>query len=162
MSWPYLIKGVVIHRSESGHTGDEVARRAPGAYHLFVRKDGTTDLVLGDLGFEVSGAHAVGFNRISVAIAVYGCFIEAPPGIRYKNQRPTQAQLDSVELLILGLKWWLGRDLWVMGHTELPKASRDPSKVCPGPYFPLDAIRAHTKSARLISSSAASSSQLHA
>jgi hypothetical protein len=141
---------LVIHRTEAGRTGQEVARCENGAYHLFVRQDGQVDWALGGgfgLGFELRGAHAVGYNSQSIGIAVYGCFDPCPdgkPGPLPHNLHPTQAQLDALELLCLGLCWWFGRKLYLAGHTELRGATRYPGKVCPGRNLDMCALREKT------------------
>lgn len=132
---------IVIHRNENGSNGAELKVNAPGEYHLFVRRDGIVDLTL---GFELRGAHAIGFNHNSIGIAVHGDFDPAPHGAHYLYQYPTQAQLDALECLVLGLQWWLGKSLYVNGHTELPKASADPKKVCPGKYLNMHELRRKT------------------
>ncbi len=134
---------IVIHRNENGHTGAELKINAPNEYHLFVRRDGTVDITL---AFELRGAHAIGVNHNSIGVAVHGCFIDPPPGRSYLNMRPTQQQLDALEMLVGGLKWWLGKDLYLAGHTEIPKASADPAKVCPGRHLDMHRLRAVTKS----------------
>lgn len=144
---------LIIHRTEAGHTGREVAQNEPGAYELFIRKDGTVDWALSqegfDLGFELKGAHAAGYNSRSIGIGVFGCFDEQPEGkpLPYKprNLHPTQAQLDSLELLCVGLSWWIGRNLHIAGHTELPGSTRFQGKRCPGRNLDMNALRAKTR-----------------
>lgn len=143
---------LVIHRCETGHTGQEVARVEPGAYHLFIDKVGQVHWALSpgpnhtwDLTFRDRGAHAMMWNADSIGIAVYGCFDEAPEGKLLDppphNLHPTQAQLDALEVLIEGLCWWFSKKLFLAGHTELPRASRDPLKVCPGRNLRVAEIR---------------------
>lgn len=132
---------IVVHRNENGHTGRELVLQGQAEYNLFIRKDGTVDVVV---PLEYRAAHAVGYNSRSVGIAVYGCFMDELDGRKCFNAHPTQAQLDSLDLVILGLQWWLGTKLAVNGHTELPGASRDPKKVCPGPNLDLNAVRRRT------------------
>lgn len=147
---------LVVHRQEAGHTGAQVALNEPHAYHLAVNKDGSVDWALSgkgfDLGFELPGQHATGYNWNSIAVALYGCFDPAPDGQELHppplNLHPTKAQLDTLNVLLPGLAWWSGAK-HLMGHTELPHATRFPGKVCPGRHIDLDALRAKTGLTRL-------------
>ncbi len=134
---------LVIHRCETGHTGAEVAKDEPGAYHLFIDKVGEVHWALGagpnhtwDLTFAQRGAHAMYWNANSIGIAVYGCFDPEPDGVLLSplplNLHPTPAQLAALDVLVEGLCWWFGKRLFLAGHTELPRSHRDPRKVCPG------------------------------
>ncbi len=143
---------IVIHRTEAGFDGATVSRNEPVAYHLFVRQDGQVDWALSahgfDLGFELRGAHAVGYNSRSIGIAVYGCFDPEPEGQPMyplpRNLHPTKAQLDSLEVLCSGLTWWFGKPLMLAGHTELPHSTRFLGKRCPGRNLNMDLLRAKT------------------
>lgn len=130
------IDTLVIHRYEVT-TGTD--------YNMLIGPDGAVD-VTGSL--EQVGAHAVGWNHRSLGIAAYGCFDPEPESLPLAhlphNLHPTPQQLAALETLVLGLCWWLGKRLYVAGHTELPNASRFPGKRCPGRYLDMDALRALT------------------
>jgi N-acetyl-anhydromuramyl-L-alanine amidase AmpD len=146
---------LVIHRTEAGHTGAELKVNEPMAYHLFVRKDGTVDYCY---DIELKTGHARNFNAHSIGVAVYGFFCPKPTTMDARahllNQYPTQAQLDSLDLLCRGLEWWLGRKLEIVGHTELgPQGTTFPEKLkretsCPGPFLDLDALRERVSALR--------------
>lgn len=152
MQKPRPIDLLVIHRTEAGRTGPEVAQAEGPAYHLFIPKDGSVQWALGqggfDLGFELRGAHAVGYNARSIGIAVYGCFDLEPEGKpqfpKPTNLHPTQAQLDTLDVLCRGLQWWLGDIVNLAGHTELPNATRFPGKRCPGRNLDMSKLREST------------------
>lgn len=148
------INQLVVHRSEAGLTGREVATHEPQAYHLFIRQNGQVDWALHpwksfDLGFEQPGQHAIGHNAHSIGIAVYGCFDEAPDSVLLcpppRNLHPTQEQLDSLYTLCAGLAWWVGsgteHKVAISGHTELPDATAFPGKVCPGRHLDMGLLR---------------------
>lgn len=71
------------------------------------------------------GVHARRWNTKALAIAVQGDF---------NHEHPTAYQKYAVDLLSASLCRFLGAvDVW--GHTELPEATKDPMKRCPGAYM---------------------------
>lgn len=76
--------------------------------------------------------HARSYNQGYVSIAVIGDF---------RKHTPRLAQYDSVVELCVSLVALLGRPLKVVGHTQLPEASADKDKACPGLFFPLQTLQ---------------------
>lgn len=73
-----------------------------------------------------AGAHTLGFNRNSLGIAVNGNF---------EKNKPTTAQLQASARITRACSVIYCQPA-IVGHKEL-----DSSTVCPGKYFPLEAIR---------------------
>jgi hypothetical protein len=95
-------------------------------YHLLVRTDAVVEQVL---PLEVRGAHAVGINAESWAVAIAG------------DGRPCSAeQLRTAAALCALLVPVSGAEL--VGHTDLAGASRDSSKRCPWPVVDVTQLRA--------------------
>jgi len=120
--------GILIHRCETGHTGPEVKKAEAQyglGYHYFIRKDGTVDRLYEDSALVW---HALHHSTYMLSIAVYGDF---HPADKSRNSKPTTAQLISLVKLCTSL-WEKYGALPIYGHTDLPNASTDPSKVCPG------------------------------
>jgi hypothetical protein len=92
-------------------------------YHFLVLIDGEVQQLL---PLSVRGAHSKGYNHESIAVAVVGANLE--------HQKPLDMQLDSLVRLVAILRGING-GLRIVGHTDLPGASADPNKVCPGPYL---------------------------
>jgi hypothetical protein len=84
------------------------------------------------LPLSICGAHAIGYNARSIGIATVGDFRKAPPAA---GQYDKLVQLATLLLPING-----GLD--PVGHTDLPDASADPNKVCPGAFLPVKVIAA--------------------
>jgi hypothetical protein len=84
------------------------------------------------LPLRYAGAHAVGYNRVSWAVAVVG---EDMPCTF--DQLGLTAQVCARLVSMAGL----GSDA-VVGHTDLPGASRDPRKRCPRPTIDIAQLRA--------------------
>lgn len=106
-------------------------------YHVLVRADGRVEQLLPLL---VCGAHAVAHNWRSWGVAVAGNYdeVELP-------DRLWRVVVQTCATLAL-----LTRS--VNGHTELPGASSDPNKRCPGQYINMDWVRtAVTKKLPLVS-----------
>lgn len=81
--------------------------------------------------------HALHWSRMCVGVALQGDFYAAD---RSRNGRPTPAQEDALVTYALGL-WHVCGVLPIMGHTDLPHASTDASKVCPGENIDLRHIQ---------------------
>lgn len=138
-----LLNGVdriIIHRigGTLGETGQEISDwfttheegqtglKTP--YHFIIRKDGTIDQLL---ALTKLAPHARRYNRTSVAIACIGDF---------RRHVPTPEQIVSLERLCAIMSRFL-RGAQISGHTELPQASLDPKKVCPGKKLDLRQLR---------------------
>jgi len=137
------ISHIIVHRigEEIGKTAVEVAcafrsqdndwnkvtgRQMP--YSFFIRKDGLIEQALEVMDV---GWHARRWSKPGIGIAVSGNFnVEAP----------TAEQWESLAMLCSTLAYWLGI-YELCGHTELPFASKDPDKVCPGKYLNMDDLR---------------------
>ncbi len=136
------IDGIVIHRCESGNNAEQVkaAESARGfGYHLFVTRDGRVERMYDD---DAAPWHALHWSPYTIAIAVYGDFVAAD---KSRNHTPTDAQLAACVTLCAELveKYTTSKGSpWIAGHTELKRATTDPSKVCPGERFPMAWLRA--------------------
>ncbi len=113
-------------------TGPELAKRfrvrglGTGGltpYHFLVLVDGAVQQLL---PLSVVGSHARDYNYASIAVAVVGAKLETQP--------PLHVQSDSLVRLVAVLRGING-GLDVVGHTDLPGASEDPKKKCPGPFI---------------------------
>lgn len=106
-------------------------------YHYLVLRDGEYKRLVPpqDVAF-----HALSFNKETMAIAIFGCFAAAEPGL---NWHPTLSQIGTVKLLINQIKSWYPSVTWIAGHSELGrKGTAFPTKLvpghtCPGENFPL-------------------------
>jgi len=106
-------------------------------YHILVRPDGATEQAL---PLTVQGAHARAYNGRSIAVALVGDCDKAPP---------CEAQyLACVELAARILP--INGGLRSVGHTDLPGASWDATKRCPGSH--LDPAQIASDAARLLPS----------
>lgn len=102
-------------------------------YAIVIPTNGNIELALeiGDWG-----PHAARWNAQGIGVAVIGDFTK---------HKPTEAQVkSSVELSTFFGMWFGGVNSF--GHTELPGASSNPKKVCPGEHFPMDFIRKESAS----------------
>ncbi len=132
------VKYLIVHRIGVGENGLEVAkwfeshseagtgRRMP--YHYIVSRSGCTQQCL---PLSDRGAHAVRYNSASVGVACIGDF---------RKQNPTPEQNKSLIRLLTELKRRFPTTT-IARHDELPGASTDPFKVCPGPLLKLDHIK---------------------
>lgn len=96
-------------------------------YHFLIRKNGDIEQML---PISARGTHAKGYNWQSVGVAI--------AGNSETNEIP-DCQFKSLKLvcLILGR---INNGLIVAGHTDLPGASSDPNKRCPGKYLNIDLL----------------------
>ena len=102
-------------------------------YWAFVEDTGRT-VIVSDW-WDV-GAHAGRWNTRALGIAVVGDF-------RTSRQKPTKPAVVAVINLCAWAVERFGLDAEsVRGHSELPGATQHPKKVCPGPNFPLETVRA--------------------
>lgn len=83
-------------------------------------------LEVGDVGW-----HAKRWSKPGVGIACVGDF---------RKYEPTFQQSYSLSQLCTLLGYWLS-DFQLVGHTELPEASSDPEKKCPGHLLDMDELR---------------------
>ena len=105
-----------------GMTGGE------NPYHFIIDFDKTEQA----LCLDECGAHARRWNSKSIAIAVRGDF---------NHKHPTAYQKSALYHLCCILSLHLQKiDIW--GHTELPSATKDPMKRCPGVYLRMEQFRA--------------------
>ena len=78
------------------------------------------------------GAHARRWNKQAVGVACIGDFRKHDmPGVQY----------DSLIKLLAALQFGFPRDLAIKGHDELPGASADPNKKCPGDKLSMSNVR---------------------
>lgn len=78
------------------------------------------------------GAHARRWNKQAIGVACIGDFREhMMPPFQYKR---------LIHLLAC-LQFGFPRDLEIKGHDELPGASSDPNKKCPGDKLPMQQVR---------------------
>ena len=123
---------LIIHRigDTLGETGVEIAAGSYTGgnmpYHFVIRKTGVIDqcLTLGD-----NAPHARRWNASGLAVAVVGDF---------RVHEPTLAQREALKAFC-GL--WLLYGLEVVGHDELPGASKDKNKQCPGHKLEMNQLR---------------------
>lgn len=121
-------RGILVHRCETGATGTEVLEaeaKAGLGYHVFIRRDGSVDHMHAETELVW---HALHWSRMCVGVALHGDFV---PADHSRYSRPTSLQEESLVTLCAGL-WHVYGPLPIMGHTDLPHASTDESKVCPG------------------------------
>lgn len=102
-------------------------------YQVLVRQDGIAEQVLPLL---LRGAHAANYNWCSWGVAVAGNW-----DVREMPDRIWTALIQTVAVLSVVAER-------VEGHTELPNASRDPSKRCPGRYVNMPYLRRQAASRR--------------
>lgn len=134
---PRDISKQVHHRSHMGlDTPEELVEafkdRSLGTggkypYHFYVLRDGSIWQLV-RLDEQAPGAR--GHNRNGIQVAWEGDM---------RRDVPTTAQWEAG--LDLARELYLRFDAPAFGHTELPNASRDPAKVCPGANLDMDAIR---------------------
>ena len=133
---------LIVHRigDSLGETGVEIAAAfrdestyAAGSYtggnmpyHFVIRKTGVIDqcLTLSD-----HAPHARRWNASGLAVAVVGDF---------RVHEPAPAQVEALRAFC-GLRVLYG--LQVVGHTELPGASKDKNKQCPGNKLNMNQLR---------------------
>lgn len=144
---------VVIHRLSLAHKTEENPNPVPDAsldamdiveifknhgmgtggrppYHIIIRRDplGTIEQIL---PIMVQGAHAIGYNSRSIAVAVIG----------NSDERPPTSEQHAGLVKVCQTLCRLNHGLQLVGHTDLPGApSGDPSKKCPGQYLPLGPV----------------------
>jgi N-acetylmuramoyl-L-alanine amidase len=141
------IKGIMIHRIDVGETGEDVVRAfnktakfAAGSYTggyvgytFIIRRDGLVDQLR---QLNQVTMHSIGYNHTYIGVAVVGDF---------NKHQPTPAQWDSLVELCYLLSLQIGPNWELHGHTELPGASRDPKKICPGKFLDLKKLEAEIR-----------------
>ncbi len=105
-------------------------------YPVLILADGTIEQLL---PLSIRGAHARIYNRISLAVGVVGNTDERPM---------TDKQYESLVWVCQRLTPING-GLRIVGHTDMPGATRDPSKRCPGRYLSIDSLERRVKSTLL-------------
>lgn len=111
------------HWSAGSYTGGQVP------YSLFIGQNGDIEqlLELKDIGW-----HARRWSRPGIGIAVSGDF--------RTDEHPTPQQWESLVSVCAILGYWI-RVYHLCGHDELPRASADPYKRCPGKNLNMDDLR---------------------
>jgi len=136
------IKGVLFHRTGGGDSAIEIAKKfredpeyykwtrsKKMPYTFIIRTDGQVEQAL---RLTIRSPHAKMYSTERVSVGVVGDF---------RKTKPTRQQEESIQ--------WLGRllaqaflpSLYVAGHTDLPGASNDPNKQCPGDQFGIADLR---------------------
>lgn len=131
-------KGILIHRTEAGHTGAEVTAhesREGLGYHYFIDRAGKAECLQRESPSHTVW-HARSWSHDCIGIAVYGDF---DPADRARHSVPTEAQLRATRELCLAL-WYRHGILPIYGHTDLPEATRHVDKNCPGANFDVAAL----------------------
>ena len=125
---PKEIRGLLIHRCESGLTGEAVkmAEREEGlGYHFFINPKGGIEQLYPDTELVW---HARRWSTCTLGIAVYGDFY-SPDGSVHRDVTPEQ--WTSLVSLCRSLTQKHG-NLFILGHTDMACATHDAGKVCPG------------------------------
>jgi hypothetical protein len=99
-------------------------------YHAAILQDTTIEQML---PLAVTGSHAINYNWCSWGVCVIGNTTLRPP-------RPGQVESLIAACRVLACA---NGGLSIEGHTDLPGASGDPNKVCPGHLMPLDVVRSN-------------------
>jgi len=140
-----LIQNIIVHRlgPKAGITVNEVTesflntdKYAAGSYtngqqpyHFWVDVAGRAYQLI---PLDEVGWHALRWSKNSVGIACSGDFRISPP---------TDAQLQTLTGICLALVLWIGDDWKIFGHTELPGATLDLGKECPGKFMDIPTLR---------------------
>lgn len=132
MTWKKIrsVDFIVVHCSATSETADIGADEIRGwhlkrgwldiGYHWVIKRDGSAEPGRSE---NTPGAHARGFNHISLGICLVG-------GVESDNKTPeanfTHAQWETLEEIIRSIKvdW---PDAKVVGHRDLPNVA----KACP-------------------------------
>lgn len=117
---------IVIHRCSIATNAVEMSNVFKGIpetggwmpYHFVILKDGTTEQAL---PVDRIAYHALQYNRGSIGVAVIG---------DHRTDHPTAEQTKSLIEFCADWMDWIITD--VDGHTDIPHATHDPSKDCPG------------------------------
>jgi len=93
------------------------------------------------LSLSDAGRHAKRFNSTAIGVA---CL--ADPRVRPCSAKQMASLVDLCAVLSMAIK----RDPFdcLRGHMELPNASSDPNKQCPGPLLPMKVLRDDVATAR--------------
>lgn len=128
---PEVCEFVVLHRSDSGSTPEEVAEffsdpqyktgsRMP--YHFLIDSQG---VVFQCVPLSIVAPGAVKLNPAGIQVALDGDFRKKPPSVKQG--------LSLVNLVAELFRW--KPSLKVVGHTENEGATLTPGKVCPGKHL---------------------------
>lgn len=105
-------------------------------YHFVIARSGAIAQLV---PLEYGAPGAAGYNTRAVQIAWEGDFrSEEPAPGQWISGVWLAAQLDKLGCTEIA------------GHTQLPKASRDPGKVCPGPLLSIEDLREDVASALVL------------
>lgn len=99
-------------------------------YTFVVCEDGSIDQAI---ALSDAGPHARKWNVAAVGVAVIGDF-------RYDPPKAAQ-WVNLVELSVELLRWLGLANHGLYGHDELPDASSDPTKKCPGSHLDMTSLR---------------------
>lgn len=127
---------IMLHRTAVADTAAETAlwHRTNGEgigsmpYTLFIRESGMIEQAL---PLQTMSPHAWTWNRRALGVGIKGDFQE---------RQATRKQVNALRYLLPLLYWAFCSRLWtvdasVVGHTEMPRATKHKNKVCPGPYL---------------------------
>lgn len=101
-------------------------------YHFLLRADEPTWTLEQMLPLSARGAHAIGYNWRAIGVAAVGDFRRYPP----------QPGAYDKLVRLCGLLIPINGGLLTVGHTDLPGAAADTTKVCPGSYLPVKPLAA--------------------
>lgn len=76
--------------------------------------------------------HAAEWNDASIGVAILADL---------RREAPSETMYDDIIGLVQWLETCVDAPLDVCGHTDLPGATSDPTKICPGDKLDLDFIR---------------------
>ena len=111
----------------------EVAKYTGGEVpYAFIIGVGPGSTIWQCLPISEIGAHARRWNKQAIGVACIGDF--------RKHDMPDVQYAQLIKLLAC-LQFGFPRDLEIKGHDELPGASSDPNKKCPGDKLSMRAVR---------------------
>lgn len=127
---------IVLHHMAGNGSADDIHRShlASGwsgiGYHFYVRKDGS---VYRGRPISAVGAHAKGYNQVSVSVCFEGNF---------ETEKMTDIQIKSGRELMAYL-------IGIYPYAAIKKHGEFNATACPGRYFPFDEITSPTAPAEL-------------
>ena len=130
VNWGNSARDIAPHflGSAKPDAGKNLGHEIP--YTFFVTPDGVVEQTLHLYDY---GPHASRYNSTGIGIAVIGDFRVVPPT---EEQYKSLVWLCAVVCDSTDIK---SGDIY--GHTDLPNASRDPTKVCPGDKLSISKLR---------------------
>jgi N-acetyl-anhydromuramyl-L-alanine amidase AmpD len=133
------ITTVLVHRIEDAENATDLAqffRDHPEytggkmGYHILIQRDGVVEQAV---EFARASQGAIVANPYSIQIACVGDLTKYPL---------TTSQQCSLLDTCVDLCEWIGYDkAQLKGHTEIPGATRDPKKDCPGKMLDMGELR---------------------